>query len=63
MAYELDSNLRDNMDSGRKWLVDCTGKIRLALCDESSNSGLSDVKMDGFVLDKKNLLRCWFSLV
>ena len=51
------------MDSGRKWLVDCTGKIRLALCDESSNSGLSDVKMDGFVLDKKNLLRCWFSLV
>ena len=53
MAYELDSDLRGNMDWGSKWLVDCTGKIRLALCDQSSNSGLIDVKMDGFVIDKK----------
>ena len=53
VAYELDSDLRDNMDRDRKWFVDCTGKIRLALCDQSSNSGLIDVKMDGFVLDKK----------
>ena len=41
------------MDRGRKWPVDCTGKIRLALCDQSSNSGLIDVEMDGFALDKK----------
>ena len=43
------------MDWGRKWLVDFnTGKTQLVLFDQSNNTGVIDVKMDGFVLVEKS---------
>ena len=43
------------MDSGRKWLVDfSTGKTQLVLFDRSNNTGATNVKMDGSVLEEKS---------
>ena len=55
MACELESDLQYTMDWGRKWLVDFnTGKTQLVLFDRSNNTGVIDVKMDGFVLVEKS---------
>ena len=55
MASELESDLRDNVDWGRKSLVDfIAGKTRLVSFDRSNNNEAIDVKMDGSVLDKKS---------
>ena len=55
LASELESDLRDTVDWGRKWLVDFNaGKTQLVSFDWSKTSGAIDVKMDGSVL-----LRCW----
>ena len=60
LTSELESDLRDTVDWGRKWLVDCNaGKTQLVLFDRSKNTGAIDVKMDGSVLEGKTLLRCW----
>ena len=54
LASELESDLRDTVDCGRKWLVDFNvGKTQLVLFDRSKNTGAIDVKMDGFVLEEK----------
>ena len=54
MASELESNLRDTVDWGRKWLVDFNaGKSQLVSFDRSNNTGAIDVKMDGSVLEEK----------
>ena len=54
MASELESDIRDTVDWGRKWLVDFNaGKAQLLLFDRSKNSGGIDVKMDGSVLEEK----------
>ena len=43
------------MDWGSKWLVDFNaGKTELVLFDQSNNTGAIDVKMEGFVLEKKS---------
>ena len=48
------------MDWGRKWLVDFNaGKIQVVSFDWSNNTDAIDVKMDGSVLEKKSILRCW----
>ena len=48
LASELESDLRDTVDWGRKWLVDFnTGKTQ-------NNTGAIDVKMDGSVLEEKS---------
>ena len=48
------------MATGKKWLVDFNaGKTRLVSLDRSNNTGSIDVKMDGYVLEEKHLLRCW----
>ena len=50
------------MDWSRKWLVDLE---KLVSFDWSSNSGTSNVKMDGSVLEENHLLRssdCFFLL-
>ena len=48
LASELESNLRDTVDWGRKWLVDFnTGKTQLVSFDRSSNNGSIYVKIDG----------------
>ena len=54
MASELESELRDTVDWGRKWLVDFNaGKTQLVSFDQSKNTGAIDVKMDGSVLEEK----------
>ena len=54
MAYELESDLRDTVDWGRKWLVEFnTGKTQLVSFDQSNNTGAIDVKMDGSALEEK----------
>ena len=54
LASELESDLRNVVDWGRKWLVDFNaGKTQLVLFDRSKNTGAIDVKMDGSVLEKK----------
>ena len=40
MAAELESDLRDTLDLGRKWLVDFNaGKNQLVSFDRSNNTG------------------------
>ena len=54
LASELESDLRDAVDWGRKWLVDFNaGKTQLVSFDRSKNTGAIDVKMDGSVLEEK----------
>ena len=55
LVSELDSDLEDTVDWGKKWFVDFdAGKTQLVLFDCSSNSGSIDVKMDGSVLKEKS---------
>ena len=59
LASELESNLRDTVDWGRKWLVDFNaGKTQLVSFDRSKITGAIDVKMAGSVLEENHLLRC-----
>ena len=54
LTSELESDLRDTVDWGRKWLVDFNaGKTQLVSFDRSKNTGAIDVKMDGSVLEEK----------
>ena len=54
LASELESDLRDTVGWGRKWLVDFNvGKTQLVSFDRSKNTGAIDVKMDGSVLEEK----------
>ena len=55
LASELESDLRDIVDWGRKWFVDFNaGKAHLVLFDWSKNTGAIDVKMDGSFLEEKS---------
>ena len=55
MASELESDLRDTVDWGKKWLVDFNaGKTQLVLFDWSNNNGSIDVKMCGSILEEKS---------
>ena len=59
LASELEFDLRDDVDWGRKWLVGFNaGKTQLVSFDRS-NTGAIDVKMDGSVLQEKSSFRCW----
>ena len=52
LASETESDLRETLDWGRKWLVDFNaGKTKLALFDRSNDSDAIDVKMYGPVLE------------
>ena len=54
LASELESDLRDTEDWGRKWLVDFNaGKTQLVSFHRSKNTGAIDVKMDKSVLEEK----------
>ena len=54
LASELESDLRDTADWGRKCLVDFNaGKTQLVSFDWSKNTGAIDAKMDGSVLEEK----------
>ena len=55
LASELESDLRDTVDWGKKWLIDFSaGKTQLVSFDQSNNNGSNDVKMDGSVLEEKS---------
>ena len=52
LASELESDLQDTVDWGKKWFVDFNaGKTQLVSFDQSNNTGAIDVKMDGSVLE------------
>ena len=54
LASELESDLKDTMDWGKKWLVDYNaGKTHLVSFDRSNNSDAIDMKIDGSVLEQK----------
>ena len=58
LASELESDLRDTVDWGRKWLVDFNaGKTQLISFDRCKNTGAIDVKMDGSVLEEKTYFK------
>ena len=55
LASELESDLQDTVEWGRKWLVDFNaGKTQLVSFDRSKNTGAIDVKMNGSVLEEKS---------
>ena len=54
LASELESDLQDTVDWGRKWLVDFNaGKTQLVSSGQSKNTFAIDVKIDGSVLEEK----------
>ena len=58
LASELESDPRDTVDWGKKWLFDFNaGKTQLVSFDRSNNNGYIDVKMDGSVLEKKSTFK------
>ena len=60
LAFELQSDLRDTEDWGRKWLVDFNaGRAELVSFDWSNNTVVIDVKWMGLFLRKIHILRCW----
>ena len=55
LASELESDLRDTVDWGRKWFVDFNaGKTQLVSFDRSNNTGAIDMKIDGSVLKEES---------
>ena len=53
LASELEPDLRDTTDWGRKWLVNFNVvKTQLVLFDWSNNTGAINLKMDGSVLEE-----------
>ena len=54
LASELESDLRDTVDWGKKWLVDFSaGNTQLVSFDQSNNNCSTDVKMDESILEEK----------
>ena len=55
LTSELESDLQDTVDWGKKWLVDFNaGKTELVTFDRSNNNGSIDVKMVGSILEEKS---------
>ena len=55
LASELASNLWDNVDWRRKWLIDSSaGNTQLVSFEQSKNTGAIDVRMDECVLEEKS---------
>ena len=58
LVFELQSDLQDTVDWGKKWLVDFNaGKTQLVLFDQSNNNGSIDAKMDWSVFEEKSSLK------
>ena len=55
LASEVESDLWDTVDLGKKWLVGFNaGKTQLVSFDWSHNNGSIDVKVEGSVLEEKS---------
>ena len=65
LASELESDLWDTVDRGKKWLVDFNaGKTQLVLFHCSNNNGSIDGEMDGCILEEESsfkMLKLTFS--
>ena len=65
MDSELESDLQDTLDWGKKWLLDFSaGKTQLVSFDLSNNNCSIDVNIDESVLQEKSsfkMLRLTFS--
>ena len=54
LASELESDLQDTVDQGKKWLVEFIAvTTQLVSFDQSNDNGSIDVKMDGCLLEEK----------
>ena len=57
-AFDLESDLQENVDWGRKWLVDFEAeKTQLILFDQPKSTGAIDMKMDRFLLEEKSYFK------
>ena len=55
LASEFESDLRDTVEQSKKWLVDFNAvKTQLVLFEQSNNTGVIDVKMDGSLPEEKS---------
>ena len=55
LTSELESDLHDTVDWGKKWLTDFNaGKIQMVLFDRSNNTGSIDAKMNVSILEEKS---------
>ena len=55
LVSELESDIRDTVEWGKKWLVDFNAaKTQLVSFDRSNNNSSVDVKMDEPVLEEKS---------
>ena len=65
LASELESDLQNTVDWGKKWLIDFNaGKTQQVSFEQSNNNGSIDAKTDGSVLEEKpsfNMLGLNFS--
>ena len=65
LASELELDLQDTVDWGRKWFFDFnSGKTQLVSFDRPNNTGAIDVEMDGSALAEKSsfmMMRLTFS--
>ena len=57
LASELESDLQDTVDWGRKWLIDFNAGKTLVLFDLPDNTVAINVKMDGSVFEEKSLFK------
>ena len=58
MASELESDLQNTVEWGKKWFVDFNArKSQLVSFDWSSSTSSIDVKMDGSVLEEKSYFK------
>ena len=58
LASELESDLQDTVDWGRKWLVDSNaGKTQQVSFDRSKNTGAINVKINESVLEEKTYFK------
>ena len=58
LASELESDLLDTVEWGKKWLVDFNdGKTQLVSFDRFNNNGSVYVKKDGSVLEEKSYFK------
>ena len=63
LASELECDLRDNANWGKKWFFDFNaGRTQLDSFDWSNKIGAIDVKMDRSNLEENHLLICWGQL-
>ena len=53
-SSELESDLQDTLDWSKNWLVDFNARKTQLVSFDQSNTGSSNVKIDGFVLEEKS---------